>query len=190
VLYWIQGNKKLKPFVQHHINEIQQTTQKFEVTWHFCLTADNPAGIITRGSSTCQLISSSLWNKGPLWLTNDNDWPQWTPSKTFHLHVAVVPCEEFIPESSEHLSPSPTINLHKVIDPKNDSNLGKLLRVSTYVHRFITNIRKCNNRQCDQLTVTETDIARIQWIKTANIRFTQMKFPSSAPNAPVVNVLH
>jgi len=73
VLYWIQGNKKLKPFLQHRINEIQKTTQKFEVTWHFCPTADNPADIITRGSSTCQLISSSLWNKGPPWLANDND---------------------------------------------------------------------------------------------------------------------
>jgi len=27
-------------------------------------------------------------------------------------------------------------------------------------------------------------------LKTANIRFTQMKFPTSAPNAPVIDVLH
>jgi len=73
----------------------------------------------------------------------------------------------FIPSAPERLSPSPTINLHKIIDPNNYSNLRKLLRVSAYVYRFITNIRKCNNRQCDQLTAAETDFARIQWNKNS-----------------------
>jgi len=123
----------------------------------------------------------------PTLVNNDNDWP---PSITFHLHVAVVTCEEFVPAAPERLSPSPTINLHRIIDPNNYSSLGNFLRVSAYVYRFITNIRKCNNCQCDQLTATETDFARIQWIKTANIRFTLMKFPTSASNAPVTNVLH
>jgi len=96
VLYWIQSHKKLKLFVEHRISEIKQITQKYEGTWHYCPSGDNPADIITRGSSTSQLAASSLWNKGPPWLTNDADWPQWTPSSTLHLHVATITCEEFV----------------------------------------------------------------------------------------------
>ena len=80
VLYWLQGNKKLKPFVRHCITEIQQLTLTLNVTWHYCPTADNPADMITRGTSAQQLASSSLRNKGPPWLTNDKHWPQWSPS--------------------------------------------------------------------------------------------------------------
>jgi len=32
VLHWLQGNKKLKPFVQHCITEIQQFTQMLNAT--------------------------------------------------------------------------------------------------------------------------------------------------------------
>ena len=73
VLYWLQGNKKLKQFVQYRVAEIQQLTQTLSATWHYCLTADNPADMITRGTSTQQLASSSLWNKGPPWLTNSKN---------------------------------------------------------------------------------------------------------------------
>ena len=39
------------------------------------------------------------------------------------------------------------------------------MRTTAYVYRFTSNVMKCNNRQYDQLTATEIDIARIQWIK-------------------------
>ena len=65
VPYWIQGNKKLKPFVQHRISENQQITKKYEGTWHYYPSADNPADMITRRSNTSQLVASSLWSKGP-----------------------------------------------------------------------------------------------------------------------------
>ena len=34
VLYWLQGNRKLKQFVQHHINEIHQLPQTPNATWY------------------------------------------------------------------------------------------------------------------------------------------------------------
>lgn len=164
VLYWLQGKKKLKPFVQHRITEIQQLTLTLNATWHYCPTADNPADLITRGTSTQQLASSPLWNKGPPWLTDDRNWPQWNPSSTFHLHVAAITSEEFVPPTPKP-SPSQTITLHKIIDPNNYSSLGKLLRTTAYVYRFINNIMKRNNCQHDQLNATEIDLARIQWVK-------------------------
>jgi len=166
VLYWLQGNKKLKPFVQHRITEIQQLTQMLNATRHYCPTGDNLADMITRSISVQQLVSSSLWNKGLPWLTNDNNWLQWSPSTSFHLHVAAITCEEFVPAAPRPLQ-TQTITLHKIIDPNNYSSLGKLLRVTSYVHRFTKNIIKHNNHQYNQLIATEIDMARVLWIKNS-----------------------
>ena len=184
VLYWLQGTKKLKPFVEHRISEIQQLKLMLNTTWHYCPTADNPADMITRGTSVQQLASSSLWNKGPPWLTNEKNWPQWNPSTTLHLHVAAITSEEFVPPTPRS---SPTLTLHNIIDPSNYSRLGKLLRVTAYVYRFTSNLKNHNSQQCDPLTAAEVDFTRKQWIKTANIRFTQPNYPILVPNPQAVN---
>ena len=180
VLYWLQGNKKLKQFVQYRVAEIQQLTQTLSATWHYCPTADNPADMITRGTSTQQLASSSLWNKGPPWLTNSKNWPQWSPSTTFHLHVAAITSGEFVPAAPRH-SPTQTITLHKIIDPNKYSSLGKLLRITAYVHRFTNNLLNRNTRQYEQLTPTEIDLARVQWI---NMKSMQLNYPTFSLNHP------
>jgi len=72
--------------------------------------------------------------------------------------------EEFVPATPRPLQIQ-TTTLHKIIDPNNYNSLGKLLRVTSYVHRFIRNIIKHNNHQYDQLTATEIDMARVLWIK-------------------------
>ena len=167
VLYWLQGGKKLKPFVEHRVTEIKQLTVMSKATWHYCPTADNPADIITRGTIVQQLATSSLWNKGPPWLTNDKNWPQWSPSSSFHLHVAAVTSEEFVPLPPRSLQQPRTISLHNIIDPANYSTLGKLLRITAYVYRFTYNIMKNNSRQYDPLTATEIDFARKQWIRNS-----------------------
>ena len=164
VLYWLQGTKKLKPFVEHRISEIQQLKLMLNTTWHYCPTADNPADMITRGTSVQQLASSSLWNKGPPWLTNEKNWPQWNPSTTLHLHVAAITSEEFVPPTPRF---SPTLTLHNIIDPSNYSRLGKLLRVTAYVYRFTSNLKKRNSQQRDLLTAAEVDFTRKQWIKNS-----------------------
>ena len=167
VLYWLQGGKKLKPFVEHRVTEIKQLTVMSKATWHYCPTADNPADMITRGTIVQQLATSSLWKKGPPWLTNDKNWPQWSPSSSFHLHVAAVTSEEFVPLPPRSLQQPRTISLHNIIDPANYSTLGKLLRITAYVYRFTHNIMKNNSRQYDPLTATEIDFARKQWIRNS-----------------------
>ena len=127
VLYWLQGGKKLKPFVEHRITEIKQFTVMSKATWHYCPTADNPADMITRGTIVQKLATSSLWNKGPPWLTNDKNWPQWSPSTSCHLHVAAVTSEEFVPSPPRSLQQPRTISLHNIIDLANYNTLGKLL---------------------------------------------------------------
>jgi len=60
VLYWIASQKKLKPFVHHRVGEIRSIS----TNWKYCLSADNPADLLTRGV-TAQHLSSALWERGP-----------------------------------------------------------------------------------------------------------------------------
>ena len=73
VLYWIQSSKKLPSFVSHHITEIKSAT--INGTWRYCPTDDNPADLLTRGLTSCQLKSYTLWLFSPSWLTKESMWP-------------------------------------------------------------------------------------------------------------------
>ena len=60
----------------------------FPVTvWNQCPTNKNPADLLTRGITTQQLHTSSLWQHGPQWLPLVEQWPSWNSSKILHLHL-------------------------------------------------------------------------------------------------------
>jgi len=126
---------------------------------------------------------SATWH---YWLTNDKNWLHWTPSSTFHLHVVAITSEEFVPSVPRPL-PEQTICLHKIIDLNNYSSLGKLLRISAYILRFVTNIKKCNDRQLNQFTATEIDFVRL---RAPNAKYTRVNCLTLDPTPPVTNGLH
>lgn len=67
VLHWIKANnKKLPVFVAHRVGEIRELTSVEE--WNHVSTKENPADLVSRGSSTKELCSSQLWWNGPKWL--------------------------------------------------------------------------------------------------------------------------
>ena len=122
VLYWIQSSKKLPPFVSHRITEIKSAT--INGTWRYCPTDDNPADLLTRGLTSCQLKSSTLWLFGPSWLTKESTWPMWQSSSTIELHAAVITAEEFSPS---HPLTEP-LGVHRVIALETFSKLRSKLR--------------------------------------------------------------
>jgi len=103
VLNWIHSEKKLKQFVAHRVQEISQAFPT--LLWCYCPTGDNPADILTRGTSSTAL-SASFWTYGPAWLTDDSKWPQWTPSATvLHLQADLMENETFT--TTDPTEPSP-----------------------------------------------------------------------------------
>ena len=132
VLHWIHGEKRLKEFVAHRIQEITQT---FPITlWNYCHTGDNPADLLTRGTTSAAL-STSLWTNGPSWLSDESKWPN--SAVTLHLQTDNMEAEQPVPVDPTE----PPTGIHKIIDLSKYSTLTKLLRVTGYVLRFITNLR-------------------------------------------------
>ena len=158
VLHWIHSVKKLKQFIAHRIQEISRA---FPITlWNYCPMGDNPADLVTRGT-TSTVLSTSLWTNGPSWLTDESKWPQWNPSAlALHLQTDSV-------ETDQHITTDPTeplTGINQIIDLSRYSTLSKLLHVTGYVLRFVANIRHPTAKQTGPLTVKELRTAEFKWI--------------------------
>jgi len=100
VLSWIHGpSTKCKTFVGNRVALIQENTAA--ATWRHVPTYSYPADLISRGIEATALSTSTLWWKGPQWLTQQpSDWPRTMvniPTDNFEVrtvHVAVIHSED------------------------------------------------------------------------------------------------
>ncbi len=169
VLHWLSSQKPLKQFIHNRVKEINSLYPS--TTWHYCPTSDNPADLLTRGVSADQLRSSSIWQHGPPWLTFDNNWPRWSPTEMSTTQALATTLEEPAEETSTQTAQQSGI--HNLIDVSKHTRLNHLLRVTAYVFRFISNLRKRNPPQHGTLTAKEIQEAERKWIQnTQSLAYT------------------
>ena len=160
VLHWLKTQKPLPVFVHNHINEIR--SQLPTAIWKYCPTLKNPADLLTRGISTQTLMSSTLWQNGPEWLTTPDQWPSAQQPPIPPLVVAAAVATEFIPTEPT----PPDVRLHCVISIARYSTLGKLLTVTAYVFRFLENLcLQPSQRRNGPISADEFNKTRDHWIK-------------------------
>ena len=105
----------------------------------------DPADLLTRGISSLELQQSTLWTCGPSWLPN-GDWPICDLFDSAVLACYIEPCEHDIIDPSIIVNTlhSDTVSvvsgIDNVIDITRFPSLGKLLRVTSYVLRFINRL--------------------------------------------------
>ena len=158
VLHWLHSQKKLKQFISHHVLEI---TQAFPATvWNYCPSGDNPADLLTRGISY-EVFKHSFWMHGPSWLTKESKWPKWSRSEILHLQIE--PTHDESQSESTEVTPQPT-GIHRIIKISSYSTLTRLLNVTGYILRFLTNIRNPSSKQTGPLSVMELTRAQSTWI--------------------------
>ncbi|XP_071576355.1 uncharacterized protein [Temnothorax nylanderi] len=144
VLAWLSAHpSKWKTFVAHRVSDIQTRLPNAE--WRHVPTADNPADSASRGLSGRELPLFSLWWNGPSWLRlPSSEWPQ---PVEFH---------------SQDEAKAVTVQIAQTSPPwdlaTRYSTWPKLLRVTAYLIKFITN---CRSKQSpDSKTPRSTAIAR------------------------------
>ena len=209
VLSWLHSNKQLKQFVANHVNSIREL---FPANiWHYCPTQENPADIFTRGLTNQQMLSSSLWKNGPAWLMLSKEhWPS-TSAATAAFQTQSSSTSDIVQNHSTStldavennqvqtpkaietnpfpVNPTDKIckeyGIHSIIDIAQNNNLERLLRITSYVLRFIGQLRKCTNHKQIQLTPEETNTAERIWIKSCQQSTYQMELDSlSSKNKP------
>ena len=166
VLYWVLNKGEWKTFVRHRVNEILALSKKED--WGHVSGLVNPADIGSRGMSPSQLINNNLWWVGPTWLAQGKEnWPQ-----TFPLTESVEVKEE-MKKAAVLITTTAMESVNTIgqaIDIERFSSLGKLLRVSAYVKRFVSNLRKKYEKRemnVDPLNAEDIKNAENEWIKDA-----------------------
>ncbi|XP_065896204.1 uncharacterized protein [Dysidea avara] len=161
-LHWIKGEKHVNTFVTHRVVEILNHSKPDQ--WRYCPTQDNPADLLTRGITSSQLKLSTLWKHGPQWLPSENSWPTWSFSPTIELQALAVTATSFSPSTTPQYAG--TLHINCIIDISNYSTLSRLLAVTAYVYRFISNCKKPQQeRETGSLTPSEQHHASIIWVK-------------------------
>lgn len=161
VLSWIQGSvERWKPFVKHCVLEIQ--SQSVSENWRHCPGNSNPADLLTRGESAATLRDSSMWWKGPSWLVQDAvEWPKDLPTSDTHLEL----------KSNEHCITkvylqATSLEAMAILDVTKYSSLSRLLRVTAWVIRFVSNCRSENReRKKGHLKAADYAAAEQYWIR-------------------------
>ena len=161
-LHWVKGEKRTDTFVTHRVTEILSLSRPDQ--WQYCPTQDNPADLLTRGITSAQLKSSTLWKQGPQWIPFKDSWPTWSFSSNIEMQALAITTTSFTPPDT--LRHPGTLHISSIVDITHYSKLHRLLAVTAYVYRFINNCKKpLHERVFGPLTPSEQHHALITWVK-------------------------
>lgn len=151
VLSWLNAEPfQFKQFVAHRIGEIQRLSNISN--WYHIRSEHNPADIISRGALPSELINNALWWYGPGFLKQGPEpqtfIPTFNEQAEFRVMLATQANSQIIPW------------LHKY------SSFTKLIRITSWINRFIYNSQHSNNKITGELNVDEINKSEILIIKS------------------------
>lgn len=148
VLGWIHGDQnRWKTFVANRVSEINSLISP--QSWNHVNSTDNPADIISRGVEPSKIVNHSMWWTGPIWLSSKDLWPK----------------QPNIPTTTDEIRICATATvIHQNDILHSFSSLTKLIRVMSYVRRFVNALRK-HKPSTNYLSVTELEDTLIQLVK-------------------------
>ena len=164
-LLWIKGTtKEWKPWVENRVNEVRRIVPAD--CWKHCPGTDNPTDIPSRGITPAELASSKLWKYGPDWLVAGN------PVLEEDTGRCSIPEECMKEIRSTHCNithaSQTTLDLDKIICCKNFSRLQMLLRVTSYVLKFMERFKsRIRTPEVVEAELTAADIKKAEtlWVK-------------------------
>lgn len=167
VLCWLKSSPSAwATLVANRVSKIQLATEN--CSWNHVAGVQNPADLISRGTTTDQLIASKLWWNGPEWLALDpSEWPA--------SHLNMVESNEALNEAKATSNNAVTIAEEpSFIDEyvAIHSNYHRMLRITAYCLRFLRNCcLKSNDRRTGILTTVEINAAETTLIKLVQRQF-------------------
>ncbi|XP_044779744.1 uncharacterized protein LOC123327397 [Drosophila simulans] len=152
VLHWLSAPpRRWNTYVCNRTSEILSDFPRS--CWNHVRTEDNPADCASRGLHPSKLLEHRLWWKGPSWLaTPTSEWPPSTSKFSVSSSFDVNTEEQAIKPTTIHNFPDESIHellIHKF------STWTRLIRVSSYCHRFIHTLRSHHRNSAPFLTSEE-----------------------------------
>ena len=150
-------SQEWRQFVQNRVNEIRTLVPAQR--WKHCSGHDNPADLPSRGISLPELLNKSVWFSGPSWLSS--------PVQASCCDEELMPdeCILEMTKSAQHVLLVGG-EIGTVIQCQRFSSLGRLLRVTAYVLKFIA-VLKVRGSVSAGLSSKDVSDAEEFWIKSS-----------------------
>ncbi|XP_028393184.1 uncharacterized protein LOC114517595 [Dendronephthya gigantea] len=166
VLYWVRNqSRNFKTFIANRIGEIQRSTNPDQ--WRHIPGEINPADLPTRRLSASQLSQCQMWMEGPNILKEEElTWPKKLPED--HIREDTE-CEQKTNISSFATDSANLENVQDRLVPEKFSSLSRLLRVTAWVKRFLTNCKLPKERRMKNGVITRNEVSEAEtyWIRRA-----------------------
>uniref|UniRef100_L7LX93 Putative tick transposon n=1 Tax=Rhipicephalus pulchellus TaxID=72859 RepID=L7LX93_RHIPC len=154
VLCWIKSSKTKDLFVSNRAAEIK--SKSHESQWSYVKSDENPADLMTRGIKLKHLLNNELWWKGPTWINNKNQRPDYDISIELDR-------DELKDEEELVASLTTTTRQENIIDVSRFGSYKKALRVTAWIMRYMGNIKR--EGRTGSITGEELDKAELVLIK-------------------------
>ena len=162
-LWWLkQVNKRWNVWVQNRVDCIRALVEPSR--WYYVSTHSNPADLSTRFNSLKSFRFNSLWWEGPSYLKEDCS----------HRPLEKIISSDLTHQEERSGSHSLFVNhgvrgIGKVIDCCRFSSFERLLRVTSYVLRFIgnlkTRIKNTGELRNNDICTEEIENSKILWLR-------------------------
>lgn len=142
-LHWIHKEPyQCETFVANRVASIQQNSDVR--VWRHVSTVDNPADLLTRGTTATELVNNRMWLHGPEWLKRpEKDWPagQFNIGKQPREVLTELKVHVILEQTAKPLMYfSPKLKEEMPLD-EHTNRLDKLINVTAYVFRFIERLK-------------------------------------------------
>ena len=177
VLDWLLSDKPQPVFIENRLAAIREI---LGIIYRYIRTQENPADLATRNNrSFTEIATSNLWWGGPEWLQKEmKDWPNFEVPVIDEkvLKVADEKAEKSGDRMMFQMSYSATDSpseaglvegrLGAVLDLKKFSTLGRLVRTTAWMLRFIFRGRQLPEPKKETyLTCMDTTRTRWMWVR-------------------------
>ena len=188
VLAWVQDNSRVENvFVSNRLKEISNITKTFKcINFFYVNSSDNPADLLTRYNLSVNLVNNEIWLKGPVWLSNNEYWPN------NHNNFCLKSDQALILSNVVKNNTLTVKTCEGLPDLSRFSSFMKLLKVTSYVLRFINNCRNKVRSESTLIRFNEIRLAENTWIKYVQLQYFDREFNAlkNKTRSPLVGQLN
>lgn len=164
VLSWLRKEPfLLKTFVANRVTQVQDLT--CIDTWRYVPSSENPADLISRGLDPEKLCQSKLWFEGPTFLCSSEYPNRDIPSRVIEDEFSI----EFKQTSDSNCLISDT---NDFLDNflKISNNYSKIIRILSYVFRFIQNCQRKHEKSTGSISSDDLKQAEVRLVSLVQKR--------------------
>ena len=143
------------------MQEIQNCT--IPNRWKHCPRIQNPADLLTRGIQARELMDSHMWMHGPKWL--EETCPEYQKDSDFEINTDFE-TDEMKRNPTDTVLTTVVHNIPALMEYDRYSDFCKVVRIMTWVLRFVNNYRTNQRRNlCIILSAEDIENGRITLLK-------------------------